>query len=141
MLVGIFFGGFRSPSPAPGLSRHSPQDDGGCDRFNRFMLVGVFFGGFRSPQAPGARRGRERDIYGGMRVAVEKMRQSVFANLPAFLRKDLQKTLPRLAASGGDNCVVPPQCSPPVPLFTAGGARIGVRYCTLRLFYSSWANG
>ena len=67
-----------------------------------------------------------------------KMRQSVFADLPAFLRKDWQKTLPRLAALGQDNCVVPPQCSPPDPLFTAGGVRVGVRYCTLRLFYSSW---
>ena len=54
------------------------------------------------------------------------MRQSVFANLPAFLRKDWQKTSPRLAASGGDNCVVPPQCSPPDPLFTAGDTRVGV---------------
>jgi hypothetical protein len=51
-----------------------------------------------------------------MRVAVEKMRQSVFANLPAFMRKDLQKTLPRLAALGQDNCVVPPQFSFPIPL-------------------------
>ena len=84
MLVGIFFGGFRSPSPAPGLSRHSPQDDGGCDRFNRFMLVGVFFGGFRSPQAPGARRGRERDIYGGMRVAVVKNASKYFCKSPRF---------------------------------------------------------
>ena len=78
------------------------------------------------PAPPGARRGRERDIYGGMRVAVEKMRQSVFANLPAFLRKDLQKTLPRLAALGQDNCVVPPQFSFPDPLFPAGGMCVGV---------------
>ena len=54
------------------------------------------------------------------------MRRSIFANLPAFLRKDLQKTSPRLAASGGDNCVVPPQCSPPDPLFPAGGMSVGV---------------
>ena len=104
-----------------------------------FKPVGFFAGGYRHPLHPGARRGRERDIYGGMRVAVEKMRQSVFANLPAFLRKDLQKTLPRLAASGGDNCVVPPQCSPPVPLFTAGGTRVGVRYCVLPVVL--WLSG
>ena len=68
------------------------------------------------------------------------MRQSVFANLPAVLRKDLQKTSPRLAASGGDNCVVPPQFSSPRPLsFLPVVCASCVRYCTLRLFYSSWA--
>ena len=50
-LVGFLQGANAAPPapPAPGLSRHSPQGDDGCDRF---MLVGVYFGGFRSPQAP-----------------------------------------------------------------------------------------
>ena len=135
--VGFLQGANAAPcTPAPGLSGIARRATTDATVFCSWVFV---LGASAAPKPPRPVRPGASDFVPavcGWRWS--KMRRSIFANLPAFLRKDLQKTSPRLAASGGDNCVVPPQCSPPDPLFTAGGTHVGVRYCTLRLFYGSW---
>ena len=92
----------------------------------KYFARGSLFWGLPQPPSPCARRGRERQIFRWYACGGGEDASKCFCKSPRFSAERFAKTLPRLAASGGDNCVVPPQCSPPDPLFPAGGTRGGV---------------
>ena len=130
----LFWGLPQPPSPRARLVRHSPQGDDGCDRF---LFVGVCFGGFRSPQAP-APGATGSGIFTAVCVWRWRRCVKVFLQIsPLFcgkICKKLRRGLPHPGATIA-SCLrnVLPRTPSLLPVARDGG----VRYCTLRLFYSS----
>ena len=87
---------------------------------------GLFAGGLRRPLHPGARRGRERDTYGGMRVAVVKNASKYFCKSPRFSAERFAKNFAAACRIGGRQLRRASAIfSPQTPLFPAGGVQVG----------------